>query len=67
MSDNQIAELHERLRAGRSTQANADRVFLRGWNACLDWVHKQMKLTCDEPIEAAPTDPVYDAMKELAG
>lgn len=51
MSDQQMAELYERLNAGRAANATAERVFLRGWNACIDWVLKQMKLTCDEPVE----------------
>lgn len=56
MSDQQMAELHERLVAGRSNQATSERVFLRGWNACLDWVHKQIKLSCDEPVEDQPVE-----------
>ena len=51
MSDQQMAELYERLTAGRSKQATAERVFLRGFNAGIDFAIKQMKLTCDEVVE----------------
>lgn len=51
MSDQQMAELYERLVKGKSAVASNERVFLRGWNAAIDWAIKQMRLACDEPIE----------------
>lgn len=42
MSDAQFSELYERLMAAKSKRATPDRVFLRGWNACIDFVVKQM-------------------------
>lgn len=51
MSDQQAAEFYERLVAGKSRQATAERVYLRGWNAGIDFAIKQMKLTCDEVVE----------------
>lgn len=57
MSDQQTAELYERLVAGKSKKVTVERVFLRGWNAGIDYAIKQMKLSCDEivdePSEAA--------------
>lgn len=53
MSDQQAAEIYERLVAGKSKQATEDRVFLRGWNAGIDFAIKQVKLSCDEVIEVA--------------
>jgi hypothetical protein len=52
MSDAWTAELYERLSRAKAKNATADRVFLRGWNAAIDFSIKQMKLTCDEPVEA---------------
>jgi len=46
-----MAELYERLAAGKSKRATSERVFLRGWNAAIEWAIKQMRLTCDEKIE----------------
>lgn len=52
MSDQQVAELHERLTGGKSKKPpTIDQVFLRGWNAAIDWSIKQLKLTCDEVVE----------------
>lgn len=45
-----MAELYERLVKGKSNQATADRVWLRGWNAGIDFAIKQQRLTCDEVI-----------------
>ena len=53
MSDAQIAELYERLVAGRSKSVRPDRVFLRGWNAALAYAMREMKKACDEPVEGA--------------
>ncbi len=46
-----MAELYERLVKGKSNQATAERVFLRGWNAGIDFAIKQQRLTCDEVVE----------------
>jgi hypothetical protein len=51
MSEQRFAELYERLTMGKSSQATPERVFLRGYNAGIDFAIKQMKLTCDEVIE----------------
>lgn len=51
MSEQRFAELYERLTNGRSRKADADHVFLRGWNAGIDFAIKQMKLTCDEVVD----------------
>ena len=51
MSDVQMAELYERLVKGKSKMATAERVFLRGWNAGIDFAIKQQRLTCDEVAE----------------
>jgi len=51
MSDQQAAELYERLKAGKSKQATAENVFLRGWNAGIDFAIRQVKLTCDEVVD----------------
>lgn len=51
MSDQQMAELYERLVKGKSAVASNERVFLRGWNAAIDWAIRQMRLACDEPVE----------------
>jgi len=64
MSDQQMAELYERMVASKSLKPAG--IFPRGWNACVDFFVKQMRLVCDEPIEDAPADPVYEAMRELA-
>lgn len=55
MSDQRIAELYERLTAARFTVGKPKLLypFQLGWNACIDFSIKQMRLTCDEPIEAA--------------
>ena len=49
LSDQQMAELYERLVAAKSKRVTPDRVFLRGWNAAIDFVVKQMRAVCDEP------------------
>lgn len=46
-----MAELYERLVAGKSKLATSERVYLRGWNAGIDFAIKQQRLTCDEVIE----------------
>lgn len=51
MSDQQMAELYERLVAGKANNVTVERVFLRGWNAGIDYAIKQMRITCDEVIE----------------
>lgn len=51
MSEQRFAELYERLTSGKSRKADADHVFLRGWNAGIDFAIKQMKLTCDEVVD----------------
>ena len=33
-----------------SMNPSTEQVFLRGWNAGLDFAIKQMKLTCDEVV-----------------
>ncbi len=48
-----MAELYERLMAAKSKQTRPDRVFLRGWNACIDFVVKQMRLVEDKEMESA--------------
>lgn len=53
MSEQQIAELHERLISAKF-KINGLRImypFQLGWNACIDFAIKQLKLTCDEPVE----------------
>jgi hypothetical protein len=51
MSEQWTAELYERLSSAKSSQATSDRVFLRGWNAAIDFAIKQLKLASDEPVE----------------
>lgn len=51
MSDNQMAELYDRLVKARSEAASADRVFLRGWNAAIDCAIRHLKFVGDEAIE----------------
>lgn len=52
MSDQQASELYDRLSAGKTVKPpTIDQVFLRGWNAAIDWSIKQLKLTCDEVVE----------------
>lgn len=51
MSEQRFAELYERLTMGKSMQATPERVFLRGYNAGIDFAIKQMRLTCDEVIK----------------
>ena len=56
MSDAQIAELYERLVAGRRNPATAEYPFNRGWNAGVDFALRQLKLSCDEPVEEPDED-----------
>ena len=58
MSDQQAAELYDRLQAGKSRQASAERVYLRGWNAGIDFAIKQLRLTCDEVVDDADREKV---------
>jgi hypothetical protein len=51
MSDQQMAELYERLNGAKSKRVTVERVFLRGWNAAIDFAIKQMRLVADEPVE----------------
>ncbi len=51
MSEQRYAELYERLIGGKKKNPTIEQVFLRGWNAGIDFAIKQMKLTCDEVIE----------------
>lgn len=51
MSEQRYAELYERLTNGKKKKPSGEQVFLRGWNAGIDFAIKQMKLTCDEVIE----------------
>lgn len=51
MSDNQMAELYERLVAAKKKDLPVQRVFLRGFNAGIDFAIKQMKLSCDEVVD----------------
>jgi hypothetical protein len=64
MSDQQMAELYERISGARSNQATAERVFLCGWNCALDFAIKQMRISCDEVIEPADM-PVEQASREV--
>lgn len=51
MSDNQMAELYERLVAAKHKNVPIQRVFLRGFNAGIDFAIKAMRLSCDEVVE----------------
>jgi hypothetical protein len=51
MSDNQMAELYERLVAAKHKNVPVQRVFLRGFNAGVDFAIKAMRLSCDEVVE----------------
>jgi hypothetical protein len=51
MSEQRYAELYERLVAGKKKKVTGEQVFLRGWNAGIDFAIKQMRLTCDEVVE----------------
>ena len=59
MSDSQIAELYERLVAGKRKPTTAEYPFNRGWNAGLDFAIRSLKQSCDEPVEEPneQTDP----------
>ncbi len=54
MSEQRFAELYERLTNGKKKNPSIEQVFLRGWNAGVDFAIKQMKLTCDEVIDENP-------------
>lgn len=56
-----MAELYERLVNGKSKQATAERVFLRGWNAGIDFAIKQQRLTCDEIVVDDVDQPTQEA------
>jgi hypothetical protein len=51
-----MAELYEKLSSAKSNRATPERIFLRGWNAALDFAVKQMRLVCDEPVEKEPAE-----------
>jgi hypothetical protein len=51
MSEQRFAELYERLTNGKKKNPSIEHVFLRGWNAGIDFAIKQMKLTCDEVVD----------------
>lgn len=53
MSDQQMAELYERLAKAKFDIKGFKALypFQLGWNACIDFAIKQMRLTCDEPVE----------------
>jgi hypothetical protein len=51
MSEQLVAELYDRLVAGKKKETSIAYPFQRGWNAGIDFAIKQMKLTCDEPCE----------------
>lgn len=51
MSDQQAAELYDRLMHGKKKEVDVRYPFQRGWNAAIDWAIKQLRLTCDEPVE----------------
>ncbi len=45
--------LHEKLLASKSHPSSSDRVYVRvyvrGWNAAIDFALEQMRIACDEP------------------
>jgi hypothetical protein len=41
--------LHERLIASKSHSSTVDRVYVRGWNAAIDFALEQLQIACDEP------------------
>lgn len=51
MSEQRFAELYERLTNGKKKKTGVEQVFLRGWNAGIDFAIKQMRLCCDEVVE----------------
>ena len=55
MSEQRFAELYERLTNGKKNKPTTEQVFLRGWNAGIDFAIKQMRLCCDECVEADET------------
>jgi len=54
-----MAELYERLVAGKKKQTSASYPFNRGWNAGIDFAIRQQRLTCDEVVE--PVDQPAEA------
>jgi hypothetical protein len=52
MSDNQMAELYERLVAGREKKVLVNQPFKRGWNAGIDFAIRCMRLSCNDAMEA---------------
>jgi hypothetical protein len=53
LSDQQVAELYDRLAQGKKKETSLHYPFQRGWNAAIDFAIRQLRLTCDEPIEEA--------------
>lgn len=55
MSDQQMADLYEKLVAGKANVKLVEQVeskaFLRGWNAGVDFAIKQQRIVCEE-VEA---------------
>jgi hypothetical protein len=51
LTDQFSAELYDRLQAGKFAETGPDYPFKRGYNAAIDFAIKQLRLTCDEPIE----------------
>ncbi len=49
MSEQLVAELYERLVAGKFKETRLHYPFQRGYNAGIDFAIKQMRLSCDEP------------------
>lgn len=56
MSRRKIDEIYERLVKGKSRHATAERIFLRGWNAGVEFAIRQIRLACDE-VEPEPDHP----------
>ena len=56
MSEQQMAELYERLVAGKKKETSSDYPFNRGWNAGVDFAIRQLRLSCDEADEKELTD-----------
>lgn len=59
MSDQQMAELYEKLTGARFkiNGLKAMYPFQLGWNACIDFAIKQMRLVCDEPVDEKAKEP----------
>jgi ribosome modulation factor len=56
MSEQLVAELYDRLIAGKFKERRIEYPFQRGYNAGIDFAIKQMRLACDEPDERAMKD-----------